>query len=320
MRAIRVHETGEPEVLLVDEIPDLQPGPGQVLVQVKAIGVNPVDTYVRSGHYASIPPLPYIPGSDAAGIVAAVGQGVRRWKPGQRVYTGHSAKGAYAEQLICGERDIFALPDNASFEAGASLGVPYATAYHALFQVAKVVPGEEILIHGASGGVGVAAVQLARAHGLTVCGTAGTEAGLEFVREQGAKYVLNHREAGYLSDALGATCGRGFDAIIEMAAHTNLGHDLTLLAPHGRVAIVGSRGEVQINPRDLMSRQASVAGVILFGATADETASIHAAIGAGLENASLQPRIWKRFPLEEAPAAHHAITEPGTLGKIILIP
>lgn len=289
-------------------------------MQVRAIGVNPVDTYIRSGNYASIPPLPYTPGTDAAGIVAAVGPGVRRWKPGQRVYTAHTAKGAYAEQLLCGENDIFALPDVASFEAGASLGVPYATAYRALFQVAQVKPGEEILIHGASGGVGVAAVQLAKAHGLTVCGTAGTEAGLEFVQQQGAKYVLNHREPGYISDALGVTCGRGFDAIIEMAAHANLGHDLTILAPRGRVAIVGSRGEVEINPRDLMSRQASISGVILFGSTPQETASIHAALGAGLENGTLKPQIWKSFPLAEAPAAHRAIAEAGTLGKIILVP
>ncbi len=196
MKAIRVQEFGPPEVMRLAEIPDLRPGPNQLVLRVKAAGVNPVDTYVRSGTYARKPALPYTPGSDAAGVVESVGEGTARVKVGARVYTSGTLTGAYAEQALCDERQVHPLPERVSFAQGAAVNVPYATAYRALFQRAKATPGETVLVHGATGGVGIAAVQLAVAAGLKVIGTGGTEKGRSLVSQQGAQHVLDHRGAG----------------------------------------------------------------------------------------------------------------------------
>jgi len=320
MKAIRVFEPGEPDVLQLKDVSDPVPGPGQVVVKLAAIGVNPVETYIRSGRYPAPATMPYTPGTDGAGVVAAVGQGVRSPKVGDRVYVIKSMTGTYAELALCDKGSVFPLPANVTFEQGAALGVPYATAYRALFQRGGAVPGECVFIHGASGGVGTAAIQWARSRGITVAGSAGSAEGEEFIRSIGAQYTLNHSQEGYMSDALGVTCGRGFDVILEMAANINLGADLEVLAPGGRVVVVGNRGTVEVNPRELMAREAAVYGVTLMKATPVELASIHAAIGAGLENGALRPIIDRRFPLAEAAQAHVAIMESGSRGKIILIP
>ncbi len=319
MKAIRVHQFGGPEVLQLEEVTDLQPGRGALLVRIKAIGVNPVDTYRRSG---SNPDLkrPYTPGSDAAGLVEAVGEGVRRFKAGDRVYTAGTLTGAYAEAALCEEGQVHLLPKQISFEQGAAIGIPYATAYRALFQKARAVPGETVLIHGATGGVGLAAVQLARAAGMVVIGTGGTSKGRDVVSEQGAHSVLDHRAAGYLDSVRTLTEGRGVEVILEMLANVNLGQDLKMMTEGGRVVIVGSRGPVEITPRDAMNQDATILGMMLFNATAKELASIHAAIGAGVENGTLRPVIGQRLSLAEAAQAHHAVMTSGAHGKIILIP
>jgi NADPH:quinone reductase len=254
MKAIRVHEFGGPEVLQLEEVPDLQPGPSQVMVQVHAVGVNPVENYVRTGTYAIKPALPYTPGADAAGVVAAVGGGVSSVKSGDRVYTSGSISGTYAEQTLCNEAQLHPLPANVSFEQGAAMGVAYGTAYRGMFQRGGGRPSESVLIHGASGGVGTAAVQLARAAGLVVVGTAGSDPGMKLVEEQGAHHAVNHSAPGYLDDLLKLTAGRGFDLILEMLANKNLAADLGLLAKKGRVVVIGNRGTVEINPRDTMAR------------------------------------------------------------------
>jgi NADPH2:quinone reductase len=320
MKAIRVHETGGPEVLKLEEAPDLEPGPGQVVVRVRAAGVNPVDTYIRSGMYARKPPLPYTPGTDAAGDVQAVGEGVRRVAVGDRVYTSGTLTGAYAEQMLCDQSQVHPLPHQVSYAQGAAVGVPYATAYRGLFHRAQAKPGEVVLVHGASGGVGIAAVQLARAAGMQVIGTGGTDEGRNLAQEQGAHHVLDHRAADYL-DQLGAlTNGRGADVILEMLANVNLGKDLTALALFGRVVVIGNRGTVEINPRDAMGRDATVLGMTLFNVSERDLASIHAALVAGLENGSLRPVVGQEFPLAEASRAHEAVMKPGAYGKIVLIP
>lgn len=320
MKAIRVHQHGGPEVLQLEEVPDPQPGPGQVRIRVHAVGVNPVDTYIRAGAYASTPSLPYTPGSDAAGVVDAVGEGVRDVRPGDRVYTSGGRTGAYAALAVYPETGVHFLPEAVSFAQGAALGVPYATAYRALFQRARANPGEAVLVHGATGGVGIAAVQLARAAGLVVLGTGGTEAGRQLVAEQGAHHVLDHHRDGYRDDVRELTDGRGPDIVLEMLANVNLGHDLGLIAPGGRVVVIGSRGTVEINPRDLMSRDGLVLGMSLFNASEQEMATIHAALGAGLENGTLRPVVDREFSLADAAQAHEAVMESGSAGKIVLIP
>jgi NADPH2:quinone reductase len=320
MKAIQVHQFGGPEVLALHEIPTHKPGPGQVLVRVRAAGVNPYDTYMRNGSYAIKPPLPYTPGSDAAGTIEAVGQGVTRVKSGDRVYTATTISGAYAEYALALESQVHPLPEKTSFAQGAGLWVPYGTAYTALRHQAAARAGETVLIHGASGGVGIAAVQFARAQGLVVIGTAGTERGLDLVKQQGAHHVFDHSKSGHLEEILKATGGKGVDVVLEMLANVNLAADLKLLALQGRVIVIGNRGEISINPRELMSRRGMVRGFTLWAATAAETAEIHAAIAAGLENGTLRPIVGKELPLEDAPRAHREVMSSGAYGKIILVP
>ena len=320
MKAIRVHEFGGPEVLKLEELAELNPGPGQVVVRLHTAGVNPVESYVRTGTYAMKPTLPYTPGVDAAGVVEAVGTGVSSVKPGNRVYTSGSLSGTYAEQTLCTEAQVHPLPANVSFEQGAAMGVAYGTAYRGVFQRGGAKPGEMALVHGASGGVGTAAVQLARAAGLVVIGTAGSEAGLKLVKQQGAHHAVNHAAAGYLDELMKLTGGRGFDLILEMLANKNLAADLGLLAKKGRVAVIGNRGTIEINPRDIMSREADVRGVTLFATSEQEAREMRAALGAGLENGTLRPVIAQKIPLAEAARAHEEVMKPsGALGKIVLV-
>jgi len=314
-----VHEFGGPEVMKLEDLPDLAAGPGQVIVQVKAVGVNPVDAYVRSGAYAAKPLLPYTPGMDAAGTVAAVGAGVEKLAAGARVYFGGTLSGAYADRALCDAAQVHPLPARVSFAQGAGVNVPYATAYRGLYQRAHAQPGETVLVHGASGGVGIAAVQLARAGGLTVIGTAGTEKGRKLVLEQGAHQCVDHRQEGYLEQILELTKGRGVDLILEMLANVNLAKDLTLLAFQGRVVVIGNRGNIEINPRAAMQRDLSILGFTLPNTPKHELVSIHAALVAGLESGTLNPVVGREMPLAEASLAHRAVMEPGAYGKIVLI-
>lgn len=320
MKAIRVHQTGDPNVMKIEEVPDPVPGPGEVLVAVEAIGVNPVDTYIRSGNYGGIP-LPYTPGMDAAGIVEKVGDGVTRVKPGDRVYTAGTLSGAYAEKALCREAQVHPLPENITPQQGAGIYIPYATAYRALIQRAHARPGERILVHGASGAVGIAAVQIAQGDGMIVTGTAGTDRGLQLVKEQGASHVYNHRNEGYLQQAVEeATDGKGFDVIIEMLSNVNLDNDLDALAMNGRVVVIGSRGRIEIDPRKTMKRDLSILGMTIMNACEKDANAIHASLAAGLAEGTLNPIIGKAFPLSDAASAHQAVMEPGAYGKIILVP
>jgi len=319
MKAIRVHEFGGPEVLKLEEVPTPKPATGQVLVRVHAAGVNPYDTYMRAGTYAIKPSLPYTPGSDAAGVVEGVGDGVKKVKAGDRVYTARTVTGAYAEYALALETQVHALPAKISFSQGAGIWVPYGTAYFALFHWAKARASETLLIHGASGGVGTAAVQIARSIGLTVIGTAGTDKGLELVKREGAHHAFNHAKAGYAEEILNATGGRGVDIVLEMLANVNLATDTKLIATNGRIIVIGNRGEVTINARELMSRRGAVRGFTLWAITEAEATEIYSGIGAGLENGTLRPVVGKELPLAEAPRAHKEILEPGAAGKVVLV-
>ncbi|HKV04748.1 MAG TPA: NADPH:quinone reductase [Candidatus Acidoferrales bacterium] len=320
MKAIRVKEFGGPEKLSLEEVPDLKPGPGQVVVHIGAAGVNPVDTYIRSGMYPRKPPLPYTPGTDGAGTIESCGKDATRFKSGDRVYTAGSLSGTYAAQTLCEERFVFPLPTNVSFAQGAAMHVPYGTAYRALFHRAHARGGESVLIHGASGGVGIAAVQIARAAGLRVVGTAGSDRGKQLVAAEGAHKVIDHASPGHFDEALALTGGRGYDVILEMLANVNLGRDLGILAPGGRVVVVGNRGSVEINARDAMTRDASILAMSLWNASPEDLISIHSALVAGLENKSLRPVINQEIPLAEAARSHTAVMAPGAYGKIVLIP
>ncbi|PIE33830.1 quinone oxidoreductase [candidate division KSB3 bacterium] len=320
MKAIRVYEPGDPEVMKLEDVTEPQAGPGQVVVQIQAIGVNPVDTYIRLGKQGYSPSYPYTPGFDAAGVIEAVGEDVAEVQVGDRVYCAGTISGAYAEKALCAEKQVHSLPDHVSFAQGAAVSIPYGTAYRALFQRAQAKAGDIVLIHGASGGVGLAAIQLARAAGMTVIGTAGTGKSQQLIRERGAHHVLDHHQPDHLEQAVELIQGQKVNVILEMLANVNLGRDLPILAQGGRVVVIGSRGDVTITPRDLMGRDADILGMALKNTSPTELAGIHAALVAGLENGTLCPVVGRELPLTEAAQAHHDVIESSAYGKIVLIP
>ncbi|XP_043114727.1 quinone oxidoreductase isoform X2 [Puntigrus tetrazona] len=271
MRAIRVSEFGAPSVLkLCTDVPVPNPGLKQVLIRVHACGINPVETYIRSGSYARKPSLPYTPGSDISGVVEAVGDGVCLLRTGDRVFTTGTVTGGYSEFAVASEDTVHKLPDSLDYKQGAAIGVPYFTAYRALVQKAHAKAGEAVLIHGASGG--------------------------------------------------NATSGQGVNVIIEMLSNINLSNDLQLLDHGGRVIIVGSRGPIEINPRDTMMKETSIIGVALYNATNNETSECAAALFAGMETGWLKPVTGPEYTLDKASQAHEdIINSPGASGKMILI-
>ena len=320
MKAIVVREFGEPEVMRVEEVAKPEPTGHQVLVRIMAAGVNPVDTYLRTGIHAHAPKLPYTPGKDGAGIVESVGDGVTRWNIGDRVYTADSLTGTYAEYSLCEEKQLGRLPDNISFEQGAGVWTPYATSYRALFQKAAAKSGETVLIHGASGGVGLAAVQWAKKAGLTVIGTASSAEGRELVSKNGADHVFDHTDDSHNDSINAATGGKGVDIIIEMLANVNLENDFNVLAMFGRIVVVGNRGSLQFTPRLAMTKDATIYGMSLFNSPQNVRDEIHRAIFDGLSEGSLVPFVRKSLNLADAPISHREVMENKALGKLVLVP
>uniref|UniRef100_A0A2R9CDV8 Quinone oxidoreductase n=1 Tax=Pan paniscus TaxID=9597 RepID=A0A2R9CDV8_PANPA len=287
MRAVRVFEFGGPEVLkLRSDIAVPIPKDHQVLIKVHACGVNPVETYIRSGTYSRKPLLPYTPGSDVAGVIETVGDNASAFKKGDRVFTSSTISGGYAEYALAADHTVYKLPEKLDFKQGAAIGIPYFTAYRALIHSARVKAGESVLVHGASGGVGLAACQIARAYGLKVLGTAGTEEGQKIVLQNGAHEVFNHREVNYID----------------------------------KIKVVGSRGTIEINPRDTMAKESSIIGVTLFSSTKEEFQQYAAALQAGMEIGWLKPVIGSQYPLEKVAEAHENIIHgSGATGKMILL-
>lgn len=310
MQAVRIHEFGDPEVMRLEEVADLQAVDDEVLVRIQAVGVNPVESYVRSGSYANLPALPYTPGSDAAGVDVA---------SGARVYVTAALSGTYAEYALCRPENVHPLPDSLSFAQGAALGLPYATAFRALFQRGRAGAGDAVLVHGASGGVGLAAVQFALAAGLTVVATAGSEAGLDLVAGQGVVRAVDHRDPRHLERALEEADREDFDVILEMRADLNLDDDLTALARRGRVVVVGNRGTIEIDPRRLMQTEGTITGTMLPLADDEERAETAAALAIGLRDGVLRPVVGRELPLAEAARAHHLLFDRPALGKIVLV-
>ena len=325
MKAIVVREFGSPEVLKLEDVAIPEPTGTQVLVRIRAAGVNPVDTYLRSGDHPHAPKLPYTPGKDAAGVAESIGPDAVGFAAGDRVYTADTLSGTYAEYALCESEQLGRLPANVTFEQGAGIWTPYATAYRALFEKTKAREGETVFIHGASGGVGIAAVQWAKSRGMRVIGSAGSDEGRSLVTQQGADLVVDHLSSAASSAAarrqlLDFTNGEGVDVIVEMLANVNLEHDLAALKMFGRIAIVGNRGTLEFNPRWAMTKDASIFGLSLFNAPAVIRREIHSEIYAGLSNGSLRPEVSRSFPLEQASAAHRQIIESKALGKLVLVP
>lgn len=318
MKGITVRMCGGPEVLEYRELDEVTAGTGELIIKICAAGVNPVDTYIRSGSQGRTPSLPYTPGSDGAGIVALVGSGVAAFTPGDRVYCQGSLSGTYAEKCRCRADQVHHLPDSLSFAQGASIGIPYCTAYRALLQVGSGRKGERVLVHGASGGVGTAAVQLARRAGLEIFATAGSAQMLEMLEELGADRCFDHYDTDHFTQLAEAAGEHGIDLILEFASEKNLGKDLPLLAKRGRVVVVGSRAEVTITPRDLMKTGGEILGMMLFSASPEEMAQINESLTAGFAAGALSPVVGASFSLEAAAEAHRQIIEGPAKGNIVL--
>ena len=322
MKAAFFRRYGPPEVLEYGELPDPAPARGEVLVDIHAVSVNAADWKQRAGQYPAKVALPHIPGRDFSGVVAAVGEGARDFQPGDAVFgvCEVPAESAYAEKIALRQEIVGRKPERFSHVECAAAGLAALTALVSIEDTLQVKAGETVLIHGASGGVGVAATQIARANGLRVIATAGTERGMNLARQHGAHEVLNHRDGNYLNRVTPLTGGRGVDLVLEMLANVNLDRDLDVLAFRGRVMVVGNRGRIEIDPRKIMSKDGAILGMTMFNATADEYRTIHAALAPGLENGSLTPVIGREMPLDQAVQAHGAVMESGAFGKIVLVP
>ncbi|XP_045209318.2 quinone oxidoreductase-like [Mercenaria mercenaria] len=321
MRAIRVKQFGGPEVLQLEESVAVPiPSDTQVLVQVRAAGINPVDTYIRSGTY-QMTNLPYTPGRDGAGIIKKVGSKTTKFKPGDRVYFLFNASGSYAQYVAVEEGMVGHLADYLTLEQGAAIGIPYYTAFRALSIKArdKFKAGNTVLVHGASGAVGLASVQFAVSRGLTVYGTAGSQEGIHLVLEHGATAVYNHRDEGYIDKMKAAMNGSGPDIIVEMLANVNLATDMTLVNRNGIIVVVGCRGNVEVNPRLAMQKEFIVTGFALPNAAQGEWTEMHELMAEGMQQQWVQPHISKIYPMHEATQAHENIIKTkAALGKIIL--
>ncbi|MCK5581508.1 MAG: NADPH:quinone reductase, partial [Candidatus Omnitrophica bacterium] len=289
MKAIKVYKFGDPQVLQIEDVVTLVPEAGEVVVDVKAAGVNPVDAYIRSGNYPVSVNFPYTPGIDGAGIIKAVGENVKKFAAGDRIYFSGCQSGAYAQEAKCLSSQVFFLPENISFEQGAAVGIPYSTAYRALFTKARAVDQEIIFIHGASGGVGVATLQLAKMANIKIIGSAGSERGLSLVKEQGADHVVNHNQPGYMKEVARILNGQGVDIVVEMLANVNLDADLNIIAKNGRIVVVGCRGEAVIHPRLAMVQDATILGMAVMNASLEERIKIFSSLAEGLKTNKLNP-------------------------------
>jgi len=316
--AVRVPAAGPSSIMRLETLPPLAyPSRGEIAVLVKYSGVNPVETYIRSGAYASVPPYPFTPGGCCSGIVTSVGEGVEKFSIGDRIYSARTVSGSYAERALINASFAWHLPSSIGFAEGAALGVPYHTAYRAVFTKARLKRNQTILVHGASGAVGVACVQMAKSAGCRVIGSAGSEAGRKAISEY-CDVVVSH---GDINRVLEFTNGTGVDAIIEMAAHKNLGADLKMLATGGTVVVVGSRGPIEVNPRDVMSRESTITAVMLWHAKPREFDEAAEYIADGLKSCKLKPLVGQIFEgLEKAADAHDEVIEhvKGTVGKIVI--
>jgi len=316
MKAVQIQDYGPASDLAVVEAQKPVIAAGQLLVEIGAAGINPVDTYIRSGTNNYQANFPHTPGNDGAGTVVEVADDVTEFKVGDRIYFSRCLSGSSAEFASCLAEKAFPLPDNISFEQGACLGVPYTTAHRALFGRAHAQAGQKVLIHGGTGAVGIAAVQLALAAGLEVVASAGSKAGEALLKEQGAHHVINHKDADHLVPF--QNLENGFDVIIEMLADQNLDQDLKALAHGGCVAVIGNRGTVEINPRDLMARDAAVVGVALANVKTPALKQIGKSLYPLLSSGLLTPVVRKTYSLDELGQAHEDVLKAGALGNLVV--
>ena len=323
MKAIVVDQPGDPEVMHLGEVPDPVARPGEVLMRVHATAVNRADTLQRRGLYPPPPGASEIIGMEAAGTIEALGEGVEGWSVGDRVCALLSG-GGYAERVAVPAGQLIPVPDGMSWTDAAAIPEVFLTAHDNLFTRGRLAAGERVLVHGGGGGVGTAAIQLARRAGAHVLVTAGSAAKLERSRELGAEAGINHREEDFVARARELTGGRGVDVILDVMGAAYLRRNLDALAPDGRLVIIGLQGGASsdIDLNHLLRRRLSVIATTLRGRPAEQKAEIVRRFVEealpGFADGSLRPVVDRVLPLAEAAAAHRAMEAGENVGKIIL--
>jgi putative PIG3 family NAD(P)H quinone oxidoreductase len=325
MHAVVITEPGEPEVLRWLEVPDPVPGPGEVIVEVAASGVNRADLMQREGHYP--PPegaSPY-PGLECSGRVMAVGEGVTSWRPGDEVCALLSG-GGYAEQVAVPAGQLLPVPGKTGVIHAAALPETVCTVYANLFQVAGLARGETLLVHGGSSGIGTMAIQLGKAFGARVACTAGSARKLARCRELGADVTINYRDEDFVAALRDATGGAGADVILDIMGASYLERNLAALAINGRLVIIGRQGgsKAEINLGVLQGKRASVHATTLRARPASEKAAVVAAVRDHvwplIEAGKVAAIIDRELPMSQAPQAHRAMAASEHIGKILLVP
>ena len=322
MRALICKEYGPPENLVIESVPDPVAGAGEVLVDVKAAGINFPDVLLIAGTYQVKIPPPFVAGNEAAGIVEAVGDGVTRFKPGDRVII-TPLTGGFAEKCVVAEKFCMSLTDSMNFEQGAGFTITYATSYHAFRECTELKPGETVLVLGAAGGVGITAVEIAKALGARVIAAASNEEKLQFAREAGADETINYSEVSLREAVKDLTGGKGVNVVYDPVGGELAQVALRSLAWHGRYLVVGfACGEIPNFPANIaLLKEASIIGVH-WGAWGNhspgDSLKNMAELAAMVESGRLKPRITESYPLDQFVSAFAAITERRAKGKIVL--
>lgn len=325
MRAIAIERPGGPEVLAEVTVPDPEPGPGEVLIEVAAAGVNRADLLQRQGFYPPPPGASQLPGLECSGTIAALGAGVQRWQIGDRV-AALLVGGGYAERVAVPAAQLLPVPDSLDIVAAAALPEAVCTAWSNLVMVGGLRAGEVVLIQGGSGGVGSVAIQLAAALGATVAATAGGAERVARCEALGASIGIDHRTADPVAAIRDATAGRGADLVLDVLGAGALAGNLRLLTTGGRLIIIGlqqgRRADIDLGL--LLAKRASVHGTTLRSRPTGEKAAIVAAVAEHawpmLADGRLRPVVHDRLPLPDAGRAHEMLADGEVFGKLLLVP
>ncbi|HEX3713545.1 MAG TPA: NAD(P)H-quinone oxidoreductase [Trebonia sp.] len=323
MHAVVITEPGGPEVLQWTEVPDPVPGPGEVLIDVTASAVNRADAMQRQGLYPPPKGAPPYPGLECSGTVAAVGDGVAGWQPGDQVCA-LLAGGGYAEKVAVPAGQLLPVPKTTTLAEAAALPETVCTVYSTVFQGAHLAKGETLLVHGGGGGIGTTAIQLGKQAGAVVAVTAGSQDKLDACRRLGADILINYREDDFAEKLLEATSGHGADVILDIIGAGYLAKNLAALAPDGRIANIGlqqgRRAELDLSA--LMAKRGTIMSTTLRARPAEQKAAIVAAVAAQVwplvDAGALRPVIDRELPMSQAGEAHRIADASGHIGKIVL--
>jgi putative PIG3 family NAD(P)H quinone oxidoreductase len=324
MHAITISQPGGPEALVWAEVPDPVPGEGEVLVEVAASAVNRADILQRQGFYSPPPGASPYPGLECSGTIAALGPGVSGWAVGDQVCA-LLAGGGYAEKVVVPAGQLLPVPKGLSLRQAAALPEVVCTVWSNVFMVAHLRPGETLLVHGGSSGIGTMAIQLAKAVGARVAVTAGTKEKLDRCAELGADVLINYREQDFVAEIKQATDGAGADVILDNMGAKYLDRNVQALAVNGRLAIIGMQGGVkgELNIGALLAKRGAISATSLRARPLDEKTAIVAAVREHvwplLAAGHVRPVVDRELPMPEAAEAHRLVEDSGHIGKVLLV-